>query len=125
MKLPSPVPELPVSDISAATQAYARQMGFSVDWTYQEELAGISRDAARIFLRRRTPKEEEQRYRVLIWLNMDSSAEVDELYEDWTGRGVKLVEELSTTPYNLRQFVAEDKDGNQFRVFHDLGRPPA
>ena len=121
MKLPAPVPELPVTDISAAISAYTRQMGFSVDWTYEDELAGISRDAARVFLRRRTPQEAKERYAVLVWLNMASSAEVDELHDEWTRRGVAIVEELHTTPYNLRQFVAEDIDGNRLRVFHDLG----
>jgi hypothetical protein len=48
-------------------------------------------------------------------------AEVDELYREWTTRGVKIVEDLATTPYNLRQFIAEDIDGNRLRVFHDLG----
>jgi predicted lactoylglutathione lyase len=121
MKLPAPVPELPVTDIAAAAAAYASQMGFNHDWTYQGFLAGISRDAARIFLRRRSPQENEARYSVLIWLNLDSPAEVDELHAEWKARGVAIVEELHTTPYNLRQFIAQDIDGNRFRVFHDLG----
>lgn len=120
IKLPPPVPELPVSDIGAATKAFAGQMGFGVDWTYEDFLAGISRDSARVFLRRRTQQEDRDRYSVLIWLNMDSSAEVDQLYEEWKRQGVVIVEELHTTPYNLRQFIAQDIDGNRFRVFHDL-----
>jgi predicted lactoylglutathione lyase len=122
MKLPAPVPELPVRDIVAAADAYHVQMGFHVDWTYEDFLAGVSRDAARVFLRRRTPREEQERYRVLVWLNMDSSAEVDQLHGEWKARGVAIVEEPHTTSYNLRQFIAQDIDGNRFRVFHDLGR---
>ncbi len=122
MKLPPPVPELPVSDIAAAAQAYVSRMGFCLDWTYEDFLAGISRDAARIFLRRRTPQEEKDRNSVLIWLNMGSAAEVDQLYEEWTARGVAIVEKLHTASYNLRQFIAQDNDGNRWRVFHDLGR---
>ena len=38
MKLPAPVPELPVTDIQAAADAYARQMGLTVDWTYEDHL---------------------------------------------------------------------------------------
>ena len=121
MKLPPLVPELPVADIAAATDAYARQMGFGIDWRYEDFLAGISRDDARVFLRRRTPREASARYSVLIWLNLFSPAEVDELYEEWRARGVKIVEELATTSYRLRQFIAEDIDGNRIRVFHDLG----
>ena len=121
MKLPPPVPELPVTDVRAAANAYARQMGFSVDWTYEDHLAGISKDAARVFLRRRTPQEARERYRVLIWLNMASSAEVDQLHANWKERGVQIVDELQTAPYRLRQFTAQDPDGNRLRVFFDMG----
>jgi len=121
MKLPPPVPELPVADIRAAADAYERQMGFSVDWTYEDDLAGISNDAARLFLRRRTAQEETDRYCVLIWLNMACAADVDELHAEWKERGVRIVDELRTAPYNLREFTAEDPDGNRLRVFFDLG----
>jgi predicted lactoylglutathione lyase len=120
MKLPAPVPELPVADIQAATSAYIRQMGFSVDWTYDDHLAGISKDAARVFLRRRTPQEDRS-LGVVIWLNMASSAEVDELYAEWKERGVRIVDELHTAPHKLREFTAQDLDGNKLRVFFDVG----
>ena len=115
------MPELPVSDVHAAGESYARQMGFRVDWSYEDSFAGISRDDARVFLRRRTPEEAKERYSVLVWLNMASSAEVDQLYAEWKERGVLVVEELRTTPYNLREFTAQDLDGNKLRVFYDVG----
>ena len=121
MKLPQPVPELPVRDIQTAADAYAHQMAFSIDWTYEDSLAGISRDAARIFLRRRTAREAKEVHTATIWLNVASSAEVDQLYAEWKDRGVPIVGELQTTTYNLRQFVAQDLDGNTWRVFYDLG----
>ena len=36
---------------------------------------------------------------------------------------MRLVEDLRTTSYNLRQFTAQDLDGNRFRVFYDMGPP--
>jgi len=116
------VPELPVSDVQAAGKSYAREMGFGVDWSYEDSFAGISRDDARVFLRRRTPEEAKERYSVLIWLNMASSAEVDQLYAEWKERGALIVEDLRTAPYNLREFTAQDPDGNRIRVFYDLGK---
>jgi predicted lactoylglutathione lyase len=121
MPLPPPVPELPVSDIQAAADWYANRMAFSIDWVYEDWLAGVSKDAARIFLRRRTSEQAQARHTVTIWLNMESPAEVDQLNAEWKERGVSMVEELKTTPHNLRQFVAEDLDGNTLRVFFDLG----
>jgi predicted lactoylglutathione lyase len=119
MRLPSPVPEFPVSDLQAARAFYERQMGFCVDWTYENELAGVSKDATRIFLRRRTPQEEERGYNVLVWLNLSSPSEVDQLYEEWRRSGVQVVDELKT--WDLREFTVQDPDGNRFRVFYDLG----
>jgi predicted lactoylglutathione lyase len=121
MKLPSPVPELPVSDIQAARVFYKSKLGFSVDWIYENQIAGISKDSARIFIRLKTDEEKKQAYSVLIWLNMNSAAEVDELYESWKNSGVQITDELETKPWNLREFTAADPDGNRFRVFHDLG----
>ncbi len=121
MKLPYAVPELPVSDVRAAAKTYSQQMDFNVDWMYEDVLAGISKDEARIFLRRRSSEEVEQHYTVTIWLNMDSAAEVDELCVAWKGRGVPIVRDLQTAPYNLREFTAQDLDGNTFRVSYDLG----
>lgn len=114
------MPELPVDDVQVAGKSYARLMGFSVDWTYEDSFAGISRDDARVFLRRRTPQEAKERYRVVVWLNMGSSVEVDQLHAEWKERGVPIVEELRTAPNNLREFTAQDPDGNRFRVFYDM-----
>jgi len=121
LKLPPPVPELPVGDIHAAAKAYELRMGFTLDWVHEDSFAGLSKDAARIFLRRKSPQEAGRQQPVTIWLNMASAAEVDELHRDWKDRGVSLVEELRTTPYDLREFTAEDLDGNRWRVFYDLG----
>ncbi len=125
MTFPPAVPELPVDDIEAASNAYVQQMGFSVDWVYEGYLAGISRDATRLFLRRRTEQEAAQRQGVTIWLNMASPAAVDELYAVWKTSGVTIAEELHTAAHNLREFTAQDLDGNRLRVFYDLGRTGA
>jgi predicted lactoylglutathione lyase len=122
MNLPSPIPELPVSNLRASGTFYEQRMGFRIDWVYEDYLAGISKDATRIFLRRRTEQEEKQDYSVLVWLNLNSPLEVDQLYEEWKRSGVAIAEELETKRWNLREFTAQDLDGNRFRVFHDLGR---
>ena len=83
--------------------------------------AAKASDSARIFLRRRTPEEMKARHPVTIWLNMASSAEVDDLNALWRSRGVPIAEELHTAAYNLREFTAQDLDGNRFRVSYDLG----
>ena len=121
MKLPSPVSELPVRDIQTSSSFYSNKMGFNTDWVHEDHLAGISKDDARIFLRTKTEQENEQGYSVLIWLNMNSTSEVDQLYEEWKRNGVTITDDLETKPWNLREFTVQDPDGNKFRVFHVIG----
>jgi hypothetical protein len=50
-ELPGAVPEVPVSDVVAATEYYRDRLSFTVDWTDPDlALAGISRDQCRLFL---------------------------------------------------------------------------
>jgi predicted lactoylglutathione lyase len=98
MNLPNLVPELPVSNLQASGTFYEQKMGFRVDWVYEDYLAGISKDAARLFLRRRTEQEEKQDYNVLVWLNLDSPLEVDQLHEEWKRSGVDITDEPETNP---------------------------
>ncbi|MGH7483492.1 MAG: VOC family protein, partial [Longimicrobiales bacterium] len=50
-ELPAAVPEIPVSDITAAAAYYRDHLSFSLDWVAADiALAGVSRDDCRLFL---------------------------------------------------------------------------
>ena len=122
-EFPQPVPEIPVSDINKALDYYQRNLGFTLDWGDEElGLAGISKGNCRIFL---ANEEYRKRYSnvgpSLIWLNLDSNAEVDELYRVWSAGEAKLMSEPESKPWGLHEFIAADLDGNLFRVFYDFG----
>ena len=57
---------------------------------------------------------------VIVWLNLNSKQEVDELFERWKGTGATIVEAVEDKPWNLREFRVPDLDGNQLRVFYDF-----
>ena len=123
--LPGAVPEIPVSDVAAAAEHYRDKLGFDVDWLDAEiELAGISRDECRLFL-------AGPRFRdgfgnaspVLIWLNLNSNGEVDELHRAWRSTDAILLSAPESKPWGLHEFTAADPDGNRFRVFHDFATP--
>jgi len=57
---------------------------------------------------------------VLIWLNLASKAEVDELHEIWRSSGAKILSPPESKPYKLHEFTLSDPDGNLFRVFYDF-----
>ena len=121
---PKAVPEIPVSNIDKAAEYYVNALGFQFDWGNDAGgIASISRGECRMFLtnaRFRQHNGNEGPGRVVIWLNLESKREVDELYQSWRDAGVKIVAEPEDQAWNLREFKVADLDGNQLRVFYDF-----
>jgi predicted lactoylglutathione lyase len=59
----------------------------------------------------------------LIWLNLGSKEEVDELYRAWSSSNAKLMSPPESKSWGLHEFTAADLDGNLFRVFYDFATP--
>ena len=124
-RLPGAVPEIPVSDVAAAAEYYRDKLGFTIDWIAADiELAGISRDDCRLFLA--GPRFREERGNaspVIVWLNLQSKGDVDELHRAWRSTDAILLSEPESKPWGLHEFTAADPDGNRFRVFYDFATP--
>jgi len=128
---PSAVPEVPVSNIDLAAEYYESRLGFNKDWGSDDGgIAQVSRGDCRIFLTNRTFREQHGNAApVLIWLNLDSKREVDDLYEAWSRCDARIFSKPESKPWKLHEFIAADLDGNLFRVFYDFawevgGREP-
>ena len=121
-QFPQAVPEIPVRDVDNAAQYYATVLGFSHDWgTDAGGLGGISQGDCRMFLTNAAFRAgHAPNSPVVVWLNLNSKQEVDELFERWTKAGATIVEGVEDKPWNLREFRAADPDGNQLRVFYDF-----
>ena len=124
-ELPGAVPEIPVSDITAATTYYRDNLSFDLDWVDADiALAGISRNNCRLFLAGPLFRKEHGNVSpVITWLNLSSKAEVDDLHQAWRATNAILVSEPESKPWGLHEFTAADPDGNLFRVFHDFATP--
>jgi uncharacterized glyoxalase superfamily protein PhnB len=122
MKLPAPVPEIPVASIDKAAAYYVHTLGFTFDWgNEQGGIAGISRGNCRIFLTNPSFREHYGNLGpILFWLNVESKAEVNELFAEWNAAQAKLISEPEDKPWKLREFTATDLDGNLIRVFYDF-----
>lgn len=123
-EFPAAVPEIPVTDIAQALAYYEAKLGFTVDWGGADGgIAGISKGQCRMFL---TDRDFRQHHGnsppVLIWLNLDSKNEVDELYQTWNAAGAIIDSPPVSKPWKLHEFTASDLDGNLFRVFYDFSR---
>lgn len=120
--LPAAVPELPVSSVDGAVAYFRDKLGFTHDFGDEAGgIAGISRGACRLFLTNQSFREPMNNASpVAIWINLNSKAEVDELYAEWNPAGAKIVSPPEDKPWKLREFTALDPDGNQLRVFCDF-----
>jgi catechol 2,3-dioxygenase-like lactoylglutathione lyase family enzyme len=120
MTFPPAVPEIPAADVDKAAAYYVNTLGFTLDWgNDQDGIAGISRGNCRLFITNRAFRESHGNTSpILFWLNLDSKAEVDELFAQW--KTAKIVSEPEDKPWKLREFTAADLDGNLIRVFYDF-----
>jgi hypothetical protein len=119
---PAAVPEIPVGNLDEAVRYYTECFGFTFDFGGSEGgIAGLSRGQCRVFL---TDWANRQftgvPRRSIIWLNLGNRDEVNELFGEWTRRGVRLFSAPEVKPWNLYEFTAADPDENEVRVFHDL-----
>ena len=117
---PSPAPEIPVSDVTSAALYYERCLGFNWDWG-TDGLGQVSRGSCRLFLTNAAFRTRGvARVPVVIWINLDSKAEVDDLHQAWSNSGARVLAAPESKPWSLYEFIVADLDGNLFRVFYDF-----
>lgn len=125
-EFPGAIPEIPVTDISAALDYYANRLGFTIDWGEEGDggIAGISKGDCRMFLTNAAFREHYGNGGpVLFWLNLQSKEEVNALYELWQRKQVKIISPPESKAWGLHEFTASDLDGNLLRVFYDFATP--
>jgi len=109
--------------VDQAAAYYVRNLGFILDWGGEEGggIAGISRGNCRLFLTNSGFREGYGNTGpVVIWLNLNSIEEVNELHRLWHDRKAKIVSPPEPKPWKLHEFTAADLDGNLLRVFYDF-----
>jgi uncharacterized glyoxalase superfamily protein PhnB len=118
-EFPSAVPEIPVSNLARAAVYYEKCLGFQWDWGV-EGIGQVSRGSCRLFLTDDAFRDGGAKAPVVIWLNLNSKTEVDELHAAWSGSGAQIASGPESKPWNLHEFTAADPDGNLLRVFYDF-----
>jgi uncharacterized glyoxalase superfamily protein PhnB len=113
-RFPQAVPEIPVTDLKQAADYYVKVLGFHLDWGNDSDgIAGISQGDCRMFL---TNTPFHRHYGtggpIVVWLNLESRQEVDELYQRWRDAGARILTEPEDKPWHLHEFRAADPDGN-------------
>ena len=124
-EFPGAVPEIPVSNLNQAVAYYQNILGFTIDWGGEAGgIMGISKGYCRMFLTDSTFRAHYHNAApVVVWLNLNSKEQVDELYELWHKNQAKIVLPPDSKPWGLYEFTVTDPDGNLFRVFYDFATP--
>jgi hypothetical protein len=122
-KLTSVAPVFPVRNVRRALEHY-RQLGFTVD-AYNEEdgedviYGFIERDGAKLHLSRFAELKIEENTSACYLYVEDAEA----LYAEWKAANVGgRLRAPEDTPYELREFVHWDPDGNLIRIGSPLPR---
>jgi catechol 2,3-dioxygenase-like lactoylglutathione lyase family enzyme len=107
-------PELPVADVRA-TQAYYRDvLGFRIAWVYEEEYGAVYQGKTEIFLRREPGPIE----RCCVFVRV---ANADRVLAAYREREAKIVAEIASRPWGMREFTVEENNGHRFRIGHSHG----
>ena len=116
-------PQLPVPDVREAQAYYRDVLGFKVAWTYQENFGAVYHGATEVFF----SQEEGEIRPASNFVRVGDADAVLALYRE---RGVRIVEEIASQPWGMREFTIEDNNGHRFRIGHsegpvvDPGGPP-
>ncbi len=107
-------PELPVRDVREAQAYYRDVLGFRIAWLYQEEYGAVYNGKTELFLRR----ESEPFPRCCVFVRV---ADADRALVLARERGSRIVAEIATHPWGMREFTLEDNNGHRVRIGHSDG----
>jgi uncharacterized glyoxalase superfamily protein PhnB len=113
------VPQLFVSDIKRSCDFFCEELGFSLVFSYGDPpyYAQVSRDAARLNLRRVEETVIESRVRdheelLSASMTVATADEIKLLFLEFQSAGVSFLRKLKKQPWGARTFVVKDPDGN-------------
>jgi len=105
-------PQLLVTDIENSIEFYKKNLGFGVEFRYEDFYAGIIKDGYSIHLKSGKPSiEERKRKKENVDLDIVFSFEgVEDLYEEFVNKSVEIIQPLCERAYG-REFYIADPDG--------------
>lgn len=111
--LTSLAPQFLVDDLEVALAYYRDQLGFGIDFTYDDFYASVSRDRCTIHLKE-APKTAADRAHQRTNEHLDAHINVSGirvLEAELRGRGARITRPLEERPWGVQDFYVEDPDG--------------
>jgi catechol 2,3-dioxygenase-like lactoylglutathione lyase family enzyme len=108
-------PSLPVSDVLAAADFYAKKLGFRLGFTWGDPptIAGVNLGHVQVFLERGTPNPEGCAVYFVV-------GDADALYEFQRANGVEVAGPPEDRPWGLRDYAVRDLHGYRLVFGHRL-----
>lgn len=105
-------PQLIVTDIVRSIDFYTKELGFEVEFRYEDFYAGIINNGYSIHLKSGKPSiEERKNKRNNEDLDIIFSIEgIEELYQEIVSSSAEIIQPLRTAPYG-KEFYIGDPDG--------------
>ena len=106
-------PQLRVNDINRSVEFYTKQLGFDVDFRYEDFYLGLIKDGYSIHLKlEKISIEERENRRNNEHLDIIFSVEgIENLYQGILNKSVEVTQSLRDMPYG-REFYVADPDGH-------------
>jgi predicted enzyme related to lactoylglutathione lyase len=111
-KIKSMSPQFFAADLQRSLDFYSRQLGFEIDFLYENFYAGIIREGYSIHLKCGSPAKEERASKPEnehLYL-LFSVEDIHALFEAMKSRSVSIVQPLREMPYGY-EFYITDPDG--------------
>jgi uncharacterized glyoxalase superfamily protein PhnB len=119
-------PTLAVRNMKQTIQFYRDSLGFKMGMTFPNsdnpEYADLSKDGMVIMF---IPAENigigrETKLGVGVNIYMQIDGDIDEYYNEFKNKGVKIVVDIKNEPYGIRDFTVDDIDGYKL-TFNQAG----
>jgi len=111
--------QLFVTDMKRSCDFYTAKLGFSISFLYGEPpyYGAVRRDNARLALRLicepiYVGDIREREHLLAAALEVDTAAEIKQLFLDFRAADVPFHQTLKTEPWGARNFIVRDPDGN-------------
>jgi catechol 2,3-dioxygenase-like lactoylglutathione lyase family enzyme len=112
-RLTAIAPQFLVDDLARSIAYYRRELGFGLDFQYEDFYASVSRDGCAIHLKCAAKTEADRAHRreeehLDAYIRVSDAAA---LYGELSTRGARIVRPLEDRPWSCREFYVEDSDG--------------
>jgi catechol 2,3-dioxygenase-like lactoylglutathione lyase family enzyme len=106
-------PQFLVDDLRRSIEYYRQQLGFELDFVYENFYASVTRGGCAIHLKEAAKTESDRSHR-RQHEHLDAFIAVTNagaLHDELQGRGAVITRPLEVRPWSARDFYVEDPDG--------------